>query len=1019
MRRRIIPMLITAMIVTLFSGISPVTVAFASPSNLVSNPSFESDLAGWTWMLNGGAQATCTMRTDGPYDGGKYVRITNNSSYASEKYGILYQYISVQPNTKYIISVKARSSGLAMCWYGGNPAWSSRFYFSKDSLGKWLTYEATITTGSETSWPLMFLTEDITAQLDIDSVCMKAANQAENSGFESDFTSWDHYTAGGADATIAIRTDSPYNGSKYARIANNSSYTPDIYACITQTITDVQPYSSYVITIRARTSDANNCWFGGGPGWNTRFPVSVSSGGSWTEYKKTIITGNETSWELVFLSEGPTAYFDIDTVRIEKVAATAPGWHGDSIWYPEPINYPIQPVPERAERYFRKTFTLTTIPERAVLTITASYMSKVCVNGSTVNSTMHGLIPKTYAITRYLATGTNVIAIQARSAGAGDYATDPSYWSRALDASFGYQCCNVTADVDIENSNGSKTDLIHTNTSWKAYNTLVSGWTTAGFNDGSWPNAVLTGTFPSAPFNNSLIWPSDEEMQFSGLEFTTPPAGLYFTTGSAKTIKLRLSALKFRDTVTSAQIDYVVTNYAGTAVQTGSLTGVTFTNGIADVTLSIASNSVEWYTVTFSGTVWSGSDRRNVYVRNMVTGGNSLNFAINDPSVDVASSSFGINSGDVLSNAALYNKLGFGWDRIGTYWEDMQITGGGPIKWGNLDYAVNNAVANDIKPVIILSYCARWASTAPPGTSEWAKTVYAPDMAKWQAYVNAVVSRYKDRVKYWEIWNEPDCGNWQSSQSSFVTLVQTAYSAIKAQDATATVLLAGLGNGGTSWLDYIYKNGGKGYFDVISIHPYSQPNPPEGNIPASIGRFAAVASDNGDAGRAIWITEIGQQDAGDNLPNNNRTPDEVSRYLVRTNVLGIAYGAQKVIWYTDTMGFYGSRYFSEYNFGISHFPDFSPKQSAQTAAIMTKYLNGAAYSSKLDLGSSTLWGFKFVKGSSERYVLWSSGSNTDVTLNLGVTSVLYSDMIGRTQALTSGNGQYTINLSQAPCYIIK
>jgi beta-glucosidase/6-phospho-beta-glucosidase/beta-galactosidase len=38
---------------------------------------------------------------------------------------------------------------------------------------------------------------------------------------------------------------------------------------------------------------------------------------------------------------------------------------------------------------------------------------------------------------------------------------------------------------------------------------------------------------------------------------------------------------------------------------------------------------------------------------------------------------------------------------------------------------------------------------APPTNNERA-------MAAWLRFVEAVVTRYKDKIRYWEIWNEPN-----------------------------------------------------------------------------------------------------------------------------------------------------------------------------------------------------------------------------------------------------------------------
>ena len=130
------------------------------------------------------------------------------------------------------------------------------------------------------------------------------------------------------------------------------------------------------------------------------------------------------------------------------------------------------------------------------------------------------------------------------------------------------------------------------------------------------------------------------------------------------------------------------------------------------------------------------------------------------------------------------------------------------------------------------------------------------------AYIYKTVTNYKDYVKFWEIWNEPDLdrsgngwkppsieGNWfdgvpdpcdiimQAPVYHYIRLLRISYEVIKTVDPDAYVTVGGLGY--ESFLDIIlrhtdnpdggqvtaeYPLTGGAYFDVLSYHVYPHIN---------------------------------------------------------------------------------------------------------------------------------------------------------------------------------------------------
>ncbi|MEJ5297501.1 MAG: hypothetical protein WHZ52_05630 [Armatimonadota bacterium] len=128
------------------------------------------------------------------------------------------------------------------------------------------------------------------------------------------------------------------------------------------------------------------------------------------------------------------------------------------------------------------------------------------------------------------------------------------------------------------------------------------------------------------------------------------------------------------------------------------------------------------------------------------------------------------------------------------------------------------------------------------------------------------VGHFKDRVKFWEVWNEPDQGwVWQGGTELYSVLLRDAYQAIKEADPDARVLNGGFADSATGRMSIIYNTIGKEFFDFAAWHPYNFRNlPPDsynwgpGNS-NGIGRAAMIAA--GDEDKMVFFGELGTTSA--------------------------------------------------------------------------------------------------------------------------------------------------------------
>ncbi len=227
----------------------------------------------------------------------------------------------------------------------------------------------------------------------------------------------------------------------------------------------------------------------------------------------------------------------------------------------------------------------------------------------------------------------------------------------------------------------------------------------------------------------------------------------------------------------------------------------------------------------------------------------------------------------------------------------------GWFEWAKFDQAVEIARAHNVELLGRLQYSAGWASSAAASVQAPDRFYYPPvKVSDFATYARETVHRYKDRIHYWEIWNEPNEANyWRPSPSAagYTTLLKAAYAAIKAEDPTATVVLGGLSTGpDQSFLDGIWQNGGWNSFDVLAIHAYviGDPLAPDNILPL----WLTLAKQTVDARgvKPIWITEFGWSTyRGSGSSYVGVTEAQQSQYLLNAFRLAVSRGVVGILPY--------------------------------------------------------------------------------------------------------------------------
>jgi hypothetical protein len=340
----------------------------------------------------------------------------------------------------------------------------------------------------------------------------------------------------------------------------------------------------------------------------------------------------------------------------------------------------------------------------------------------------------------------------------------------------------------------------------------------------------------------------------------------------------------------------------------------------------------------------------------------------------------------------MLQRAGVRWLRLFPEWQVIQ-----PKKdqwnWTVSDAMVANARANNIQLVAIWAYLAPWAS-ADGGTRKFP----IKSIQYWSDYIKGTVARYKNDIKYWEVWNEfnGSFGDSKNKVKDYAELVVTAYDAAKKVDPDARIGLS-VANFDVGFLDAVIKAGAADHFDFICVHPYENLGAvAEGgevgylSLAGNLRKMLAANKQRADI--PLWITEIGFQAP---IKPDAKGDAEQAEMLIKAYLLSIVQGFDKIFWFEAR----GPAYGKGTDHGIIR-PDWTLRPAYVALKTMTTLLGQEPrYLGWLEVGKGG-YGFLF-KGDQENVlVAWSSPSRQAKTTFDG--AVVVTDLTGMTSQLLAG-----------------
>ncbi len=365
-------------------------------------------------------------------------------------------------------------------------------------------------------------------------------------------------------------------------------------------------------------------------------------------------------------------------------------------------------------------------------------------------------------------------------------------------------------------------------------------------------------------------------------------------------------------------------------------------------------------------------------------------------------SSFGVDlnlaelsSAQTENSGQLMELAGIHWIRQEFEWRKIQPQ---PDQWDwkDSDNAAISAKRFHLDTLGVLNHCPDWSKSSTGDRNKL-----------FAEFVSQVITRYKDKIKSWEIPINFTDDSSTTTPEQYAGLLKTAFRAAKDADPQCNIIVPARWDEDTTFINQLLKAGGGDSLDGIVLHPNQK------QITENTAQVSQLLEQYGK-GKEIWLTGIGWPTHSSDNPGEDSYTAQASA-LVRSYILSCySATADKVFWNT----FRDSGSSTE---DMKHLEgilesDFSPKPSYVALANMARQLNGYDFVSTLNLGNDcSVYAFK--KDNQSLLVAWRTSGSVTVGMKSDANSLKVTDLYGNTITLLPIDKDISVTLTDSPVYI--
>lgn len=262
----------------------------------------------------------------------------------------------------------------------------------------------------------------------------------------------------------------------------------------------------------------------------------------------------------------------------------------------------------------------------------------------------------------------------------------------------------------------------------------------------------------------------------------------------------------------------------------------------------------------------------------------------------------------------LAQEAGYHWLRQEFPWQDIEIHGKGDFEdrrnpparsaWDKYDEIVALAEKYGMELIVRVSTPPVWTRAEGDAVGTFAPPDNYEDFGD---FVYALVDRYKGRIKYYQLWNEPNIypewGAYPISPEDYTELLKVGATRAREADPNVVIIAGALastielapdapapGNALNDliFLQRMYDAGAAPYFNIMAMQAYGLwSGPTDQRMHPRVMNYARpefirdLMVRNGDATKPIWISEMGWNTVPADAPDQRFgrvTPEQQAHY---------------------------------------------------------------------------------------------------------------------------------------------
>lgn len=250
-------------------------------------------------------------------------------------------------------------------------------------------------------------------------------------------------------------------------------------------------------------------------------------------------------------------------------------------------------------------------------------------------------------------------------------------------------------------------------------------------------------------------------------------------------------------------------------------------------------------------------------------------------SSEITSSPFGIQAGTLVDTlVARAAEIGVKWTRLGISWPSVEEEKG-VYDWSSTDKAIDVALKNGITPFMYIGGGNQLYSRMSTYDDPKLAAIYGsrPEppikdpvaMKAFLAFVEAAATRYKDKIDYWEVWNEPNHRNYWGAEpdgKEYGNLLVLTASVIRQIDPDCKIIGGSMAGIDPDFTDDFLSVGSAGLIDIISYHNYG--SVPETRVYKAIELWEVINSYKPEI--ELWQGECGYPSHSSSRDFRGRAP---------------------------------------------------------------------------------------------------------------------------------------------------